>query len=75
MTSRTAPLGGKTPSERSRPIRVLVADDHPLLRDGIAALISAEPDITLAATCSSARIQSACSSRTITRCCATVSPR
>jgi DNA-binding NarL/FixJ family response regulator len=52
MTSRTAPLGGKTLREQSRPIRVLVVDDHPLLRDGIAALISGEPDITLAATCS-----------------------
>src|SRR6266850_2357725 len=55
MTSRTAPLGGKTLTERSRPISVLVADDHPLLRDGIAALINAESDITLAATCSSGR--------------------
>jgi len=58
MTSRTAPLGGKTPEparERSRPIRVLVADDHPLLREGIAAMITAESDITVAATCSSGR--------------------
>jgi DNA-binding NarL/FixJ family response regulator len=55
MTSRTAPLGGNALLERSDPIRVLVADDHPLLRNGIAALLSAEPDITLAATCSSAR--------------------
>jgi DNA-binding NarL/FixJ family response regulator len=58
MTSQTAPLGEKTPGpsrERSRQIRVLVADDHALLREGIAALITAEPDITLAATCSSGR--------------------
>jgi DNA-binding NarL/FixJ family response regulator len=58
MTSRIAPLGGKTPGptpDRSCPIRVLVVDDHPLLREGIAALISAESDITLAATCSSGR--------------------
>jgi len=32
-----------------KPIRVLVVDDHPLLREGIAALISAEPDMELAA--------------------------
>jgi len=41
--------------EQSRPIRVLVVDDHPLLRQGIAALIAAEPDVTLAGACSSAR--------------------
>lgn len=29
------------------PIRVLVVDDHPLLREGIAAAISAQPDILL----------------------------
>ena len=41
--------------EQSRPIRVLVVDDHPLLRQGIAALIAAESDVTLAGACSSAR--------------------
>ena len=41
--------------EPSRPIRVLVVDDHPLLRQGIAALIGAESDVTLAGACSSAR--------------------
>ena len=41
--------------EPSRPIRVLVVDDHPLLRKGIAALISAESDVTLAGACSSGR--------------------
>ena len=41
--------------EPSRPIRVLVVDDHPLLRQGIAALIAAESDVTLAGACSSAR--------------------
>lgn len=30
------------------PIRVLVADDHAALRDGIAAIVSNEPDITIA---------------------------
>src|SRR4051812_33517526 len=58
MTSRTTPPGGETlaPTHmRSDPIRVLVADDHALLREGIAALITTESDITLAASCSSGR--------------------
>jgi len=41
--------------ERSRPIRVLVVDDHPLLREGIAALIAAESDIAVVGACSSGR--------------------
>jgi len=41
--------------EGSRPIRVLVVDDHPLLREGIAALIAAEPDIMVAGVCSGGR--------------------
>jgi DNA-binding NarL/FixJ family response regulator len=32
------------------PIRILVADDHPLLREGVAALIATEPDLQLVAT-------------------------
>jgi DNA-binding NarL/FixJ family response regulator len=37
------------------PIRVLTVDDHPLLRDGIAALISTQPDIELAAEATNGR--------------------
>jgi|SRR5215469_2089251 len=36
-------------SSDSKVIRVLTADDHPLLREGIAALLKAEPDISLVA--------------------------
>ena len=36
-------------------IRVLVADDHPLLREGIAALIGAEPDMQLVGEASTGR--------------------
>lgn len=32
-----------------KPIRVLAVDDHPLLREGIAALINADPEMTLVA--------------------------
>ena len=42
-------------SGHSQPIRVLVVDDHPLLRRGIAALIAAESDVTLVGACSSGR--------------------
>ncbi len=34
-------------SKDSQPIRVLAVDDHPVLRDGIAALIATQPDISL----------------------------
>ena len=36
-------------NRKPKPIRVLVVDDHPLLREGIAALITNQPDIELVA--------------------------
>jgi DNA-binding NarL/FixJ family response regulator len=36
-------------STESKPIRILTADDHPLLRYGIATLVGAEPDMELVA--------------------------
>jgi DNA-binding NarL/FixJ family response regulator len=39
----------------SRPIRILTVDDHPLLREGIATLVNAEPDMKLVAEASNGR--------------------
>ena len=39
----------------SNPIRILVVDDHPLLREGIAALVGGQPDMTLVAESSNGR--------------------
>jgi len=36
-------------------IRILIADDHPLFRQGVAALLSTEPDMTLVAEASDGR--------------------
>ncbi len=42
-------------SASSKQIRVLVVDDHPLMRDGIVATIDSEPDMTVIAQASNGR--------------------
>ena len=42
-------------STDSRPIRILSADDHHLLRHGLASLVGAEPDLELVAQASTGR--------------------
>lgn len=37
------------PFAPSRQIRILVVDDHPLMRDGIVSMVDAEPDMTVVA--------------------------
>ena len=42
-------------SENRTPIRVLCVDDHPLLREGISALLANQPDMALAGEASNGR--------------------
>jgi DNA-binding NarL/FixJ family response regulator len=42
-------------SAAAGPIRILVVDDHPLLLEGIAALVGGQMDMTLIAQCSNGR--------------------
>jgi DNA-binding NarL/FixJ family response regulator len=37
----------KAPLARSKQIRVIIADDHPVVREGLAALIKTQPDMKL----------------------------
>ena len=44
---RAAVAGGGTAGRADEPIRVLVADDHPVFRRGMRAILGAEPDTEL----------------------------
>ena len=37
------------------PIRILTVDDHPMLREGIAALVASQPDMSLVGEASTGR--------------------
>lgn len=47
MRSETATVKKGTMGAKKNPTRVLIVDDHPLLRQGIAKLINAEQDMTV----------------------------
>ena len=42
-------------SNSSDPIRILIADDHPLLREGIESLVGKQPDMTVVAEASTGK--------------------
>ena len=45
----------------TQPIRILIADDHPIVREGLAALLERRPDMNVVATaanCAQARVMS-----------------
>ena len=35
------------PQDKDQPIRILIADDHPMLREGVLAVVEMQPDMTV----------------------------
>ena len=48
--NRSTPLATETASAKKNPTRVLIVDDHPLLRQGIAQLINHQSDMMVCET-------------------------
>lgn len=50
---RLSPATKARESDEGMPIRLVLADDHPILLAGLQQLLSLEPDLTIVATCTS----------------------
>jgi DNA-binding NarL/FixJ family response regulator len=55
VTRRSSPSAQSLPGADRLPIRVLAADDHPLVRAGLAAVVGAEPDMEFVGEAASGR--------------------
>ena len=40
----SAESGGAAPAETGTPIRLLIADDHPVVRDGLSSMFARDPE-------------------------------
>lgn len=49
------PSASRTDQQRPAPIRVLIADDHVTVREGLAAIIGRQPDMVVAAEAANGR--------------------
>jgi DNA-binding NarL/FixJ family response regulator len=50
-----SPAANPVESPAAQPIRILVADDHPVVRDGLVAILATQPDFAIAGEAASGR--------------------
>src|SRR5258706_15658901 len=47
MSYSSSASHGSRESERTHPVRVLIADDHPVVRQGLKMMLSADPEVVV----------------------------
>jgi DNA-binding NarL/FixJ family response regulator len=55
LRSYLAEASEKAMSDEASPIRILLADDHPIVREGVAALVDGQPDLSIVGQASNGR--------------------
>ena len=45
--TQTSAAGGNFDPARGHPVRVLIADDHPVVRDGLKTMLSSDPEVSV----------------------------
>ena len=45
--SQASAVGGPIDPARGHPVRVLIADDHPVVRDGLKTMLSSDPEVSV----------------------------